>query len=272
MARNLVSIAGYDPSGGAGVLLDIAVFKGLGFRGFGILSSVTAQNPGRVSSVTALPARVLAGQHRALVEAFDLAGYKVGMLGSAANLAATARILAANPCVPRVVDPVLRASSGAVLLEKLAWPRLLPLLRKKATLITPNLEEAFALTGIRVRTVEDMKEAAREIHRAALVPCLVKGGHLAGRPFDVLFDGKGFKIFEHSRVRGDVHGTGCFLSSAILGFLARGRPLEEACARGIEAASRAIRTAARTTGGGRTLRAPSPSRRSPKVRDPHPRR
>jgi hydroxymethylpyrimidine/phosphomethylpyrimidine kinase len=271
MTRSLVSIAGYDPSGGAGVLLDIAVFEGLGFRGFGILSSVTAQNPGRVSSVTALPARLLASQHRALVEAFEISGYKVGMLGSAANLAATARILAGNPRVPRVVDPVLRASSGAVLLEKGAWPRLLPLFRKKATLITPNLEESFALTGFPVRTVEDMKEAAREIHRAALIPCLVKGGHLSGRPVDVLFDGEGFRTFEHSRVRGDVHGTGCFLSSVILAFLARGRPLEEACARGIEAASRAIRTAARA-GGGTMLRASIPSRRSPKARDPRPRR
>jgi hydroxymethylpyrimidine/phosphomethylpyrimidine kinase len=244
MTRNLVSIAGYDPSGGAGVLLDIAVFEELGFRGFGVLSSVTAQNPQRVSSVFPLPARVLASQHRTLAEAFEISGYKVGMLGSAANLAATARILAGNPHVPRVVDPVLRSSSGAVLLEQGAWPRLLPLLRKKAALITPNLEESFALTGCRVRTVEDMKEAARKIHRATFVPCLVKGGHLAGRPVDVLFDGKGLRTFEHPRVRGDIHGTGCFLSSAILVFLARGRPLGEACARAIEWTARAIRAAA----------------------------
>ena len=270
MTRNLLSIAGFDPSGGAGVLLDISVFEGLGFRGFGVLTSVTAQNPGGVASVRHLPARVVAGQHRSLAEAFNIAGIKVGMLGTSANLAAAARILAGNPHVPRVVDPVLRSSSGAVLLEKKAWPRLLPLFRKRASLITPNLDEASALAGCRVRTVEDMKAAARKIHRTSLVPCLVKGGHLPGGPVDVLFDGKGFRTFERPRVRRDVHGTGCFLSSAILAFLARGRPLEEACGRGIEWTSRAIRTAV-PSGCGRMIMASSPGRPRPPARHRAPR-
>lgn len=270
MTRNLLSIAGYDPSGGAGVLLDIAVFEELGFRGFGILTSVTAQNPGRVASVHHVPSPILTSQYETLAAAFDIAGFKVGMLGTAANLAAAARILAGNPHVPCVVDPVLRSSSRAILLERKAWPRFLPLVRRKASLITPNLDESSALAGFRVRTVEDMKEAARKIYRTSLVPCLVKGGHLAGGPVDVLFDGKGFWAFEHPRIRRDVHGTGCFLSSAILAFLARGQPLEEACARGIEGTSRAIRAAVPSGYGGKVM-ASNRSRRRPRARGRAPR-
>ncbi len=250
MTENLLTIAGYDPSGGAGALLDLAVFESFGFRGLGVLTSVTAQSPARVAAVHHLPARVLTGQYETLAGAFDIAGIKVGMLGTAANLAAAARILSGNPAVPRIVDPVLRSSSGALLLEKKAWPLILPLLRERASLLTPNLDEAAALAGFEVRTVEDMREAARRIHRTSRVPCLVKGGHLAGRPVDILFDGRRFRAFEHPRSGRDAHGTGCFLSSSILVFLVRGRPLEDACARGIERTTRAIRAAV-----------PSPERR-----------
>ena len=253
MTENLLTIAGYDPSGGAGALLDLAVFESFGFRGLGVLTSVTAQNPARVAAVHHLPARILTGQYGALAGAFDFAGIKVGMLGTAANLAAAARILAGNPAVPRVVDPVLRSSSGALLLEKKAWPRILPLLRGRASLLTPNLDEASALSGFRVRTVEDMQAAARSIQRTCLVPCLVKGGHLEGRPVDILFDGRTIRAFDHPRMRRDVHGTGCFLSSCILVFLARRRPLEEACARGIEWTSRALRAAAPAPEGRRLM-------------------
>lgn len=265
MNKSLLAIAGYDPSGGAGVLLDVSLFERLGFRGLGVLTSITAQNPGRVASVHHLASRAVRSQYRALAEVFDIAGIKVGMLGTAGNLAAAARILSANPHIPRVIDPVFRSSSGTALLEKEARALFLPLFRKKAALLTPNLDEASALSGLRVRTVEDMKEASRRIFRSSLVPCLVKGGHLAGRPVDMLFDGKEFRAFEHPRIRRDVHGTGCFLSSAILAFLARGRPLGEACARGIAWTSRAIRSAVPSPAG-RLVMAPSRSRSRPAER------
>ncbi len=243
MAEYLLTIAGHDPSGGAGALLDLAVFERFGFRGLGVLTSVTAQSPARVAAVHHLPARVLTGQYAALAGAFNVAGIKVGMLGTAANLAAAARILSGNPDIPRVIDPVLRSSSGALLLEKRAWPRILLQLRERATLLTPNLDEAAALAGLDVRTIGDMREAARRIQCASRVPCLVKGGHLSGRPVDILFDGRRFRAFEHPRAGRDVHGTGCCLSASILAFLVRGHPLADACARGIEWTSRAIRTA-----------------------------
>jgi hydroxymethylpyrimidine/phosphomethylpyrimidine kinase len=243
MTKNLVSIAGYDPSGGAGVLLDRGVFERLGHRGFGVLTAVTAQNPERVDRVFAVPARAVAAQFGRLAEAIEVAGIKVGMLATAWNLAVVARILGGNPDVPRVVDPVFRSSSGAVLLEKAAWPRFLAAFAGKADLITPNLDEAEILTGGKVRTVAEMQGAAERIVRAGRMPCLLKGGHLEGPPVDVLYDGKEFTVFRHSRQPGSVHGSGCFLSSAILVFLAEEHPLPEACGLAIAEVGRTMRTA-----------------------------
>lgn len=250
MKKNLLSIAGYDPSGGAGVGLDIQVFRHLGFRGSGILTSVTAQNAAKMKKAFHLPPGLVLSQYEALAEGTRFVGIKTGMMGTLENLAAAARILAANPSIPRVVDPVFRSSSGTVLLEKRAVPRFLGLMKSKASLITPNLDEASALTGLLIRTVEDMKEAALRICRSGLVPCLVKGGHLRGEVVDVLFDGQDFAVFRHERLDKRVHGTGCFLSAALLGYLAGGRGLEEACCRAIGLTVRGIRKAA-PTGEGR---------------------
>ncbi|MBE0712426.1 MAG: hydroxymethylpyrimidine/phosphomethylpyrimidine kinase [Candidatus Aminicenantes bacterium] len=243
MTKNLVSIAGYDPSAGAGVLLDIGVFERLGFRGFGILTAVTAQNPERVDRVFPLAAHAVVGQFGRLSETAVIAGIKVGMLATAENMAAVRRILGQNRHVPRVVDPVFRSSSGAVLLEKKAWPLFLDILGGKADLITPNLEEAEILVGGPVRSVPAMRKAAAEITRAGRIPCLLKGGHLKDKAVDVLYDGREFTDFEHGRSVKDVHGTGCFLSSAILGHLAEGRTLKEACRLGIALVGKAIREA-----------------------------
>jgi hydroxymethylpyrimidine/phosphomethylpyrimidine kinase len=249
MKKNLVSIAGYDPSAGAGVLLDIGVFERLGYRGLGVLTAVTSQNPERVDRVFPLPARAVTGQFGRLLDTTDIAGIKVGMIGTAGNLAAVARILVRQARIPRVIDPVFRSSSGAVLLEKKAWPRYLDVLRGRADLITPNLDEAEILVGGKVRSVPAMREAAAAITRTSRIPCLLKGGHLEGKAVDVLFDGREFTAFEHERSAKDVHGTGCFLSSAILGYMTEGRTLKEACGLGIALVGKAISEAVPATGG-----------------------
>jgi hydroxymethylpyrimidine/phosphomethylpyrimidine kinase len=243
MLKNLLSIAGYDPSGGAGVGLDIRVFKYLGFRGFGILTSATAQNAVKMIKTFHLPGGFVFSQFEALAAETRFAGIKVGMAGTLENLAAIARILASNPSIPRVIDPVFKPSSGAPILEKKAIPKNLEIVRGRSSLITPNLDEASALSGFRVRTVDDMKEAARRIHDAGLIPCLVKGGHLPGRAVDVLYDGQDFLLFRHARIRKRVHGTGCFLSAAILGYMARGCDLKKACRLAMELTGLAIRKA-----------------------------
>jgi hydroxymethylpyrimidine/phosphomethylpyrimidine kinase len=243
MARSLISIAGYDPSGNAGVLLDLKVFERLGLRGFGVLTAVTAQGPGGVSGVFPAPARAVTAQFERLTEGLDIAGIKVGMLATAANLRATARILGSRKGLPRVIDPVLRSSSGMPLLERKAWPLVLDAVEGRADLITPNLDEAAALARRPVRNVAEMKLAAERIHLRSGLPCLIKGGHLEGQAVDILFDGKGFAAFAHPKLARNVRGTGCFLSSAILCYLAEGRPLREACGLGIVRVVRAIRAA-----------------------------
>lgn len=259
MARTtpgLLSIAGYDPSGGAGVILDIRVFERLGFRGAGVLTSVTAQDAARVTRVHHLPAALVRSQFEALSGEIRLAGIKVGMAGSLDNLETIAWILRGNDAIPRVVDPVFVSSSGAALLEKRAVPGFLHVLKGAASLLTPNLGEASALTGRRVKTIDDMKDAARGIWESGRIPCLVKGGHLEGAAADVLWDGRKLQVFRHARVDADVHGTGCFLSAAILGHLAGGCGLAEACRRAIALTVRAMRRAVPAGGGRRVFRFP----------------
>ncbi|MGE5741023.1 MAG: bifunctional hydroxymethylpyrimidine kinase/phosphomethylpyrimidine kinase, partial [Candidatus Aminicenantes bacterium RBG_16_66_30] len=133
MTKDLISIAGWDPSAGAGVLLDLRVFERLGQRGFGIVTAVTAQSPERVRGVFPVPGRAVAGQFESLAAGRGVAGIKVGMLATSANLKAVAGILARHDRLPRVVDPVLRSSSGALLLEKKAWPRFLETVEGRAS-------------------------------------------------------------------------------------------------------------------------------------------
>lgn len=241
--KNLVSIAGWDPSAGAGALLDLRVFERLGQRGFGVLTAVTAQSPSRVAAVFPVTARAVAGQFQALAESLEIGGIKVGMLGTAANLRAAAAILGRYEGLPRVIDPILKSSSGAPLLERKAWPRFLEAVEGRASLITPNLDEASALSGLPVPDEAGMRRAAEKIHLRSGLPCLVKGGHLQGQPRDILFDGREFSVFAHERLPRKVHGTGCYLSSSILCYLAEGRPLKEACGLAIVRVGRAIRSA-----------------------------
>jgi hydroxymethylpyrimidine/phosphomethylpyrimidine kinase len=243
--KTLLSIAGFDPTGGAGALLDVKVFESLGFHGAAVLTAVTAQNTLKVKRVFPLAASLVELQYGALEKDLRFAGIKVGMLGSGAAVKAVSGILGKSRKIPRVVDPVLRSSSGAVLLERKAVSRFLEAFRDRASLITPNLDEASLFAERPVRSVEDMEEAARKIHDAVRAPCLVKGGHLRGGSVDVLFDGERLTRFPHARIGKDVHGTGCFLSSAILAGLARGDGLIEACSEGIALAARAIRKAGR---------------------------
>jgi hydroxymethylpyrimidine/phosphomethylpyrimidine kinase len=243
MVKTLLSIAGYDPSGGAGVLLDVDVFQRLGFHGAAILTAVTAQGPSGVWAVRPLSPSALEAQYRPLARDLDLAGIKVGMAATGANLAAIGRILGKHGDLPRVVDPIIRSSSGAWLLERNAVPDFLAVVRGRATILTPNLAEAGWLSGRRIDSAEKMKEAARLLFDRTGVPCLVKGGHLSGEAVNLLFDGRRTRLYAKRRIQKDVHGTGCFLSAALVGFLARGHSLARACAMATNMTHEAIRSA-----------------------------
>jgi hydroxymethylpyrimidine/phosphomethylpyrimidine kinase len=252
MRKNLLTIAGFDPSGGAGALLDTAVFRKLGFHGAAVLTAITSQGPAGVRRVRPVETSVLRDQYRALARDLDFAGLKVGMAGTAAILAEIGRILGLHAGIPRVVDPVIRSSSGAWLLERSAVPGFCAVLRGRATVVTPNLDEASRLTGTKIQTAEDMREAARILFDLTEVPCLVKGGHLPRSAMNVLFDGRRTYLYPKSRLRKNVHGTGCYFSAALLAFLARKASLPDACGLATDLTHAAIQSA-QSIGRGRAV-------------------
>jgi hydroxymethylpyrimidine kinase/phosphomethylpyrimidine kinase len=243
MRRVLLTIAGFDPSGGAGVLLDTAVFRLLGFHGAAVLTAVTSQGPGGVRSVRPITPVSLRSQFRALTRDFAPAGIKIGMAATSGNLAAIGRILDRQGSIPRVVDPIIRSSSGAWLLEKAAVSSFCRVVRGRASLLTPNLDEVRRLTGRRIASVSDMEKAALDLFARTDVPCLIKGGHLAGEAVNVLYDGRTFHRFEKPRLRKDVHGTGCFFSAAALAYLAAGKSLVRTCELATERTYEGLRAA-----------------------------
>lgn len=245
MKKILLSVAGYDPTSGAGVTLDLKVFERLGFQGTAVLTSVTAQDTRAVKKVHCLPPELVWEQYSILAEDLSVAGIKVGMLGCGANIPIIRKILADNPDIPKVIDPVFKSASGAWLLEKKSIPVYISAIKKKASLLTPNLEEASLISGFRIEKKEEMKEAARIIYSLSGIPCLIKGGHLPGKAANLLYDGRKFYFFEKRKLRRKVHGTGCFLSSSILAYLAKGKSLEAACRLGTDLTHQAIKQAVR---------------------------
>lgn len=241
MKKILLSAAGFDPSSGAGVLLDLNVFGQLGFQGMAVLTSITAQNTQLVNRIHGLSPRLVWEQYKTIKEDVSFSGIKVGMVGSKENISVIRKILAENQEIPKVIDPVFRASSGAWLLERKSIPSFVAAIHAKAALVTPNLEEAELITRARVRNIEDMKEAAKQIYQLARIPCLIKGGHLEKRAINVLYDGRKLHFYDHQKLKKIVHGTGCFLSSAVLCFLAKGFSLQRACLRATELTHQAIK-------------------------------
>lgn len=227
MKKNLLSIGGFDPSSGAGVVLDAKVFESLGFHGTGLVTAVTVQNTRVVKDFFALSPALLRSQFEALKEDIPISGIKVGMIASRRLIPVVAEILASARGIPRVVDPVFKSTSGAWLIEENAVRIYIRALAGKATVITPNMAEASLIARMPVRGVPDMQEAARRIHGIIGFAVLVKGGHLSGQAVNVLYDGKDLHLFTASKLRGEVHGTGCFFSSSLLAFLAGGFPLEQ---------------------------------------------
>ncbi len=229
MKKALLTLAGFDPSSGAGATLDLRVFNSRGYYGLAVLTSVTVQNSSRVYDYRSLSPDLVRQQYRQLRSDFKLSGLKVGMVGSRKLFPVIKDILSENRRLPVVVDPVFRSTSGGWLLEKQSLKNYLKAISGKITLLTPNLTEASLLLGQKIDTPEKMAEAARQLAELTSSACLVKGGHLIDRAVDILFDGRRIFRFQKRKLPLDVHGTGCFLSSAILCYLADGRSLPEAC-------------------------------------------
>ena len=243
MAPSLLAIAGLDPTGGAGLVLDIRVFNSRGWMGLGIATAVTSQNTQKVFDVFCMSRKALRRQYEAIREDIPIAGIKIGMMGCAKNLEVLGRILEDNPGIPVVADTVFRAGSGYWLFESAALDEFVRTIKGRVSLITPNIPEASLLLKKSIDTAAKMRDAAEILCHRTGAPCLLKGGHLPGQKVDILFDGNTFQSFPHPSIQKKVHGTGCFLSSNLLCFLAAGYPLGKTVKASIDLTLEAIRNA-----------------------------
>ena len=259
MRRTALTIAGSDPSGGAGIQADLKTFHQFGVYGTAAVTLITVQNTVRLSRNQVLDADLVREQIEAIFEDIPPRAVKTGALGSAAIVAALSRI--EFPC-PLVVDPVMVSSSGSALLEPAAARALRDLLLPRATLAMPNLPEAAELAGMSVRNLRDMREAAVRIARLGPGAVLVKGGHLASdEAIDLLLADGEFREFRGPRIESrHTHGNGCTYSAAVTALLARGEKLADAVAGAKSFVAEAIRTAPGLGGGSGPLNhwAPAP--------------
>jgi hydroxymethylpyrimidine/phosphomethylpyrimidine kinase len=247
----ILTVAGSDSGGGAGIEADIKTIERLGGYAMAAVTAVTAQNTLGVQGIWAMAPDAIEGQIRSCREDIGVDAAKCGMLGGPEAVAAVARALAQVPSLVLVVDPVMRAKGGDRLLapeaEDALRRRILPL----ATLVTPNLPEAQALVGHSVATAREREQAARELVELGAKAALIKGGHGEGDELeDLLFDGERFYRYHAHRIATrHTHGTGCTLSAAIATGLGQGLALPAAVARAIRFVQVAIHLAPGLGGG-----------------------
>jgi hydroxymethylpyrimidine kinase/phosphomethylpyrimidine kinase len=234
-----LTIAGLDPSGGAGVIADIRTFLALECFPTAAITSVTFQNAKSVFGAEHLSAETVRAQVLPLLEDYDIAGAKTGMLPTAEIVVEVARLFRETDLPAPVVDPVIRSTSGYQLIGEDAVKALIEELIPLARLITPNIPEAERITGLSITDEEGMRRAARVIRALGARAVLIKGGHLRGQEaggrrqeavqaIDVLDDQGQVKVFRGEWIdASEVHGTGCMLSAAIAACLGRGTSLEE---------------------------------------------
>jgi hydroxymethylpyrimidine/phosphomethylpyrimidine kinase len=233
-----LSIAGSDSGGGAGIQADLKAFARCGVHGMTAITAITAQNTVGVSAVEAIPPATIVAQVRAVVEDIGVDAVKIGMLGTAAIVEAVAEALDLVGDVPVVIDPVMVAESGAVLLDDAARTALVEQLLPRAMVVTPNIPEARSLTGVGER--DSQEDLAREVLALGPEAVVVTGGHSA-QIVDVYFDGSEAAAIEGERhPEGASHGSGCTHSSALAAFLARGDGPLVAARKAREIASAAV--------------------------------
>jgi hydroxymethylpyrimidine/phosphomethylpyrimidine kinase len=251
MLKNTVvlTVAGSDSGGGAGIQADIKTFSACGVYGASVIAAVTAQNLEGVRAIQAIKPEMVEAQLRAVLEGFPVKAAKTGMLFSREIINVVADVFADYPHIPLVVDPVFAATSGSRLIKRGAIRVLSRRLFPLAALVTPNIPEAEYLLKRELRTVDELREAGEALFRRFGVPFLMKGGHLQGAAadrkaasprvatvqeaifpwgmaVDLLVDGGGVKAFRAEAVHGvNSHGSGCTFSAAIAAYRARGRSL-----------------------------------------------
>jgi len=227
--RTALTIAGSDSGGGAGIQADLKTFAAHGVFGLTAITAVTAQNTLTVSRVVALPPDMVTAQIDAIASDFPIHATKIGMLATADIATAVAAALQRHRLGPVVLDPVMVAKGGARLLDEAAVGVVRERLLALADVVTPNVAEAEALTGLRITSVDEARPAAIRLVEFGARAVVVKGGHLDGPAVDLLYDGRTFTVLPADRIPGrHTHGTGCTFSAAMAARLAQGDTLLDA--------------------------------------------
>jgi hydroxymethylpyrimidine/phosphomethylpyrimidine kinase len=240
----VLTIAGSDSGGGAGIQADLKTFTALNVFGMTAITAVTAQNTERVASVHVLPATMVADQIDAVAEDIGVDVVKIGMLANVELVEAVVAAIERHGFDRVVVDPVMIATSGDALLDDNAVDVLRKRLLPHAYIVTPNIPEAESLSGMKITDEKTLQQAARAIHESGSANVLIKGGHATGPGIvDMLFDGQTFQDFRSDRIdTRNTHGTGCTLAAAISAYLARGSDISEAVSQGLNYTHQAILT------------------------------
>ena len=239
--KKVLSIAGSDCSGGAGIQADLKTFSALGVFGMSVITSVVAENTSRVIDLQNISPDMIGKQMDAVFEDIEVDAVKVGMLSTPECMRKAAEKLAQYHPSNIVIDPVMYAKNGCPLMEPSAVETLIGTILPLADVLTPNIPEAERIAGIRINSAADMKDAAEKIHAMGCRAVIIKGGHAAGNALDVLFDGRKIRSYEKNRINTkNTHGTGCTFSSAIAALLARGNDLETAVQRAKDYVTMAI--------------------------------
>jgi len=229
MIKRVLTVAGSDSGGGAGIQADLKTFSAFGVYGMSVITAVTAQNTVRVNGIMGVSPEFVSLQFESVLADIGVDGAKTGMLYSPEIVQVVASKFQECSIPFVVVDPIMVAKDGYVLLETKGIEILIKELIPLATLVTPNIPEAEVLSDIPIHSVKDMQTAARKIHLLGCDAVFVKGGHLEGKAIDVFFDGNAFFTLTSPRIETqNTHGTGCTLSAAIVANLARGKSLGDA--------------------------------------------
>ncbi len=227
--KNVLTIAGFDPSSGAGISRDLDTFFSLGLHGIATPTSIVIQGPQGVQDIQAVPIIAFKAMLSSMQEQqIKVNGVKVGVLLNEQYVEALSSYLPEYPEIPVVVDPVLTAKNGLRLLNDKGLKSLVKLVFPRTTVITPNLDEASRIIDSRVRTLNDMEACARTLAATGPQAVVIKGGHLKGEPIDLLFDGSDCTTWKRKRIDRVIHGTGCSFSSLFTSFLAHGYSIKEA--------------------------------------------
>ncbi len=231
--KKALTIAGSDPSGGAGTQADLKTFAAFVVYGTSVITSVTAQNTEGIQGIVDLPSRFIALQIESIISDIPVDSIKIGLLPNNEVIKVVADKLKEHNLKNVVLDPVIFPKDDTPLINPGTKDNLVKKLFPLSLIVTPNIPEARFFTGISIKSYSDIKEAAKKIYKLGAKNVLIKGGHFRGKAVDTFYNGKNFKFFEAKRIPNkSVHGTGCTLSSAITAELAKGISLVRAIQKG----------------------------------------